>query len=255
MSTDKYNPEVVEVFSRAIERVKPTIPGKLLEILEQVDCFGYLWKDQSGICPEEECCLRRYCEVTYDVAEKISNVEDVKVRPLPVKTVILTKPEPVIVNKERKKPQENDKFYQRGYTAIGRPVDDLLRRFVHNVGYPKVLPKFWSFKNMRKGKYPGKVHIAVTASYHTLFINDFFVCRFWGNAAKFALLDVVERVAEYLDDAGFELLPIPTKGGAKFKPAFARVKLLTVEEVDKVVDCISKHYNVNFEKNRFLGVI
>lgn len=194
-------------FTKLVKIAKDKLPTKLATLVDNTTCFGILWEDSNGVCPEMECALRDSCRTVFTETAKLNYVEEEK-------SVIAPR-----------------QYERTEYVSVGRPIDEIARQFVHSLGYPQELPLNWNYHKMRKKVY-GKFNLVKTASYHGVFLNYNLSCRLWTNAATFGILDCSLEIAASLKDKGFSVSPIPEKNLAKSKPLTHRVYLKNIQDAE-----------------------
>jgi len=205
-----------------IKNAKQKLTLPMAKLADETPCFGILWEDESGVCPELKCQLRDDCE---DLFKKIAQHAQL---------ASTTELKPV-------------KHERAEYTPVGRTIDNLVRLFVHYLKYPKELPINWSYHKMKKKEYP-RYCLVKTASYHAVFVDYTMVCRFWTNAAAFGILDCVPELAIEFKNIGFQVGQIPEKNMPKSKPCTHRIYILKEEDAEKAASTLVSHYKCEDSK-------
>lgn len=202
-----------EQFLPVIDSVRQSVSAELSETIGNTECFGIYWRDASGVCPEYECILRERCSEVYEQVEAQEIKEFV-----PVRRTLSERPV------EPPKAETAAKHERHGYSYQGRPVDEMVKTLVESLGSPPTLPKNWSPRHFQsKYKELGRLLVAQTASYHVFLIDGKIVCRFWTNAANYALVDLSSLLVSFAQQAGFETMDITEKSRMKLSPCIGRM--------------------------------
>lgn len=259
--TQPHYPEVVELLKRDMAL-------ELQELTDDTTCFGHAWIDSDGECPEAgECALASFCKQAWKMVQvsrgrsamappQIQTISEPIPKPppkpdnpyvaahkgsiaKPSKARPLGRPK----NQERNKYANSTKFERKGYTDMGRKVDELVAVFVEGIGDPPHLPLIWNAKNFDE-KYSdlGPVVLSAARNFHTVHYEGIKVLRFWTNAAKHAIVDLtptlladVAAVAKTLGEDKYgnpQMEPptkVPTKSWDKLRPCTHRVIVRTPE--------------------------
>lgn len=203
-----------------IQEEMEKMEDKLLPVVYDTPCFGILWEDESGVCPENDCVLRKNCSNIFN-SQKAWELD--------------------IVASESTKIKPN-KYERNEYASLGRSVDELIRIFVHTLGYPKELPKRWSYHKLARGEYKERVLMSKMASYHSLIVDQEMVCRFWTNAASYAIVDVSSKLATLLIEKKYNISKIPEKSLIKSKPCQYRIYCLSEDDAALIANYIKELY-------------
>ena len=199
--------------------VLETLSEPVRLVVLNTPCFGIGWyAEESGICPETSCDIRKLCESTYGKLEQIEAEE--------------------LIVEEEVKPS---KYQRNEYASKGRLVDEYVRQFVHELGYPKVLNPQWSYHAMKRGEYGDGLLLTTRASYHGLFHNKQMILRFWTNAASFAIVDIHPVLVKGLTDKGFRVTKIPEKNLQKSKPCLYRVHCNSSDDAIKIANIVKQY--------------
>lgn len=197
-----------------IDNLKSLETQQVCDLITQTECFGILWKDDAGVCPEMECTLRSRCQTVHEAAQE---AQKDKYDPIPMRKSTLS---------ERvAEPVSEDKKHERvGYAYQGRPVDEMVRVLVESLGSPTTLPKNWSPRHFQsKYKDLGRLLVSQTASYHVFLVDGVIVCRFWTNAANLALVDLSSHLLSYAQRNGVDTFDVPKNSVTKLHPCTGRI--------------------------------
>jgi hypothetical protein len=298
-----------------IDRICELATDSIAGAIRQTPCFGHLWEDEAGICPEAgDCEIAPQCKSVYlevetkeepEVDEEpVTNSDGTQDRPEAVdafeaadvlgpdaskameEIVDATEPdpEPELVGasistpgalappkkkgrKSKKKPAANRPFvtpkkgkykgtgkYERhGYYDMGRPVDESIRRFVHELGYPFELPKNWSWAKLAVNfGDKGRVLLAKTTSYHAVIIDNRVVCRAWTNAAGYSIVDLSELLVAKLKTLKIPVEDIPkkSKDTKKYQSFEGRFYMKSVDDAERLAKWIKEAYKLGPKKKK-----
>ena len=230
----------------------------LADLARETHCFGHLWKDPEGICPSAgECAISGHCEAVYD---KVQNSDFGRLgkkrrkRRTPKAALIGEKQYLSFMGTEGKRVLDKpgarvrfkwkgtSKYARHGYADLGRPVDQSVRRMVHELGYPPLLEKNWSRKAFtKKYSHLGRIVMGQTTSYHVFIVDTQIVCRVWTNTAGHALVDLSALLVAKLKTSGEEVIPVPPKSHSKLHPCTGRVYCRDEDDAAKIsawiIDC------------------
>lgn len=263
-------------FLPVIERCYGLMGSTMAELAKQTSCFGHLWEDEEGPCPEaSKCDVAKHCkavflEVTTEELEEEVLEEEIE-QDLTVEEELdkeLAEEEPAkapemlssgLRSKSRKakkgitartprgKYKGTGKYTRHGYFDMGRPVDASIRRLMHELDYPEELPKNWSSTAIA-AKYPngGVLLVARTASYHSIIVGSALVCRAWTNAAGYSLVDLSPLLVAKLKTLNVPVTPLPAKSkDAKKYHAFAgRYYMKSEEDAERLANWIKQSYKL-----------
>lgn len=196
---------------------------EIAKAAEDQECFGHLWRDASGICPEVNCAVRSYCR---SVWEEVSSLKE---------------------NKKigRGKYRGSNKYNRHGYVSLGRDVDVYVRLLTHLLGYPASLPKNWTRLNFNK-KYShlGNMLVAPTVNYHLFIYEGTTICRFWTNAVRVVLVDLSQELISQIKlvDPSREIIPIPASSVRKLAPCTGRTYCNSEADVEQLASWINQLY-------------
>jgi hypothetical protein len=200
-------------------------------LVDQTPCYGSLWQDDNGTCPELECAIRKPCQEVFESVQVNERIEQLEER----------HPEAIVVNTKYKKAQ---------YTPLNRPVDLIVSSFKAGLGNPEYLPIDWSYHQLRRGDFEGRLHLAATVNYHLVLIDGLIVCRLWTNAANCALVDLSQNMEKAVTKVGFSIIPISDKILKKIRPCTGRIYCYDSSSAENIAKLILSIYNVGIvERN------
>ncbi len=231
MGGDDRPPEFKSVVDEAWRRASDT----LRPLIAKSTCFGHLWQDNTGPCPEApHCDIAQQCERVYLQVREPKPV--VPPEPAPAaRPPTLSDPGAPKPRRRGRPPKvlrgkwkDTGKYQRLGYQNVGRPVDQALAHFIQALGSPAALPKVWSPIHFEK-KYAalGRLVISQTASYTSVIIDGNTVVRFWTNAGNCALIDVVPelfKVVQTIKGTG-SVYQVPAGCEKKLRPCSHRFEL------------------------------
>lgn len=203
-----------------IEKAQKAMVKELAVLSLSTPCFGLLWEDENGVCPESACQLRNDCRTVFESVALEESLGS-------------TSPKPAT-------------HERNGYVSLGRSVDTFVRQFVHTLKYPPELPSNWSYRTMRAKQYDiGKFCIVKTASYHAVFVEHAMVCRFWTNAASYGMLDIVLELVPDYKIMGFDIGKIPEKSLTKSRPCEYRTYVTSEEDATLMAEQLRITYKLD----------
>ncbi len=179
-------------FAPSIHQLQESLPADQKENIEGQKCFGWLWEDETGVCPEDGqngdlCLLRSTCQVVWN---QVQTQRAARANQKKRKVIAPKKERP-----SQSKKKASDQFYRRGYEFYGRPVDTMAAAFMDALDDPPILPRIFNAANFDlKYGHLGPCTVTKTASYHGVYHRGTLVARFWTNAAKAAIIDIVPEV-------------------------------------------------------------
>lgn len=237
--------------------------GDLGDLARETHCFGHLWKDPEGICPSAgECEISAHCQAVY---EKVQNSDFGRLGKTPRKkrkkpAASLTGEEQYLsfmktgdrvldkADRTRFKWKGTSKYGRHGYVDMGRPVDQSVRRMVHELGYPPLLEKNWSRKAFaKKYSHLGRLVMGQTASYHVFMVDTQIVCRVWTAAAGHALVDLSELLVAKAKIVGEEVMPVPPRSHVKLHPCTGRMYCTDEDDAAKIANWIIDCYDLEVD--------
>jgi hypothetical protein len=268
----------VEPYPPIVDMLKRQLSLDMQKLVDESPCFGWLWVEDDGSqCPEEGCVLRSHCNQAWQMGQvdrglaAKSSAPATKEEPngangaelsyteahtvtigTPPKSRTGKKPTKVVRNKWK----GTGKYARRGYEDQGRRVDRYLAAFVAELGDPPRLPLVWNPTGFdAKFGHLGDVVIAATASYHAVLHKGTIVARFWTNASRRAIVDVVPELVNALKAYTDTLKPVPDekppmtppvpcpqKSWAKVKPCTHRVTVHSAEAAIAVAEVVRKRF-------------
>lgn len=265
---DNIAPHFLPIIQRMCEHMNPD----LAELAKGTECFGHLWEDSEGICPEaQDCLVATYCKAVFMEAAKTESstqehyappeVDDEEEEPEEeIEVPSIAQPgalKPVEKNRRKKKPKtkpiqrgvykDTPKYERHGYFDMGRPVDQSIRRFVHELNYPFELPKTWSRRTMLDNwGDQGKVLLAKTASYHTIFVDGNAAVRVWTSAAGYAIVDLSHILVAKYRSLGMPVAQIPPKSRntKKFAEFGGRTHIKNEEDAVRIANILKETYKI-----------
>ena len=234
-------------FVPAVRLLQRSLTSARVQAIEEQKCFGWMWEDETGVCPEDGedgndlCALRESCQATWNSVQtrRVSRTK---------KSNGTTAPKIGAVQKlrdlgvTRSKWQGTGKFERKGYEPQDRPVDEMVAAFMAALDHPYELPRIFNAANFKEkyGKY-GSCMVAKTASYHSLYHKGVLVARFWTNAAGAAIIDIIPEVVPPMlkasnsqgnNEQGLRVLTKPERVRPKMvkktKPCSHRIKVRSV---------------------------
>jgi hypothetical protein len=266
--------EIPADFLPVIQRAHKEMGPKNAAKAEETGCFGFLWKDEQGICEySSDCDVSLYCQAVWDeVNEEVTEAPQKTSKPVSKPAPAKPTPEPkppkakkasslatpvsqretkvLIKPAKRGKYKGTGQYVRHGYFDMGRPVDQLIRVLRVKLGEPPVLPKNWNWMKWEDDYQDlGKITMAQTSSYHTFLVDGKTVCRFWTNAAGSAIVDLSAllvaraRVEKVLVDA------VSPKMAKKLAPCVGRIRVKNDAEADRLAQWIRQGYNLSKPKS------
>jgi hypothetical protein len=271
----------VESYVPLIESVKAQVDDKTSDFIDNSPCFGWLFSDEDGECPEDKCAIRQYCEI-------------VKNQHLAGLSSLYTVDDDLLDENAWKKTSYKNgirrgkwkklgipKFIRTGYEPSGRWVDTLATGFIQELGTIPVLPKIWHNSNFyNKYKHLGSVVSARTSSYISIILmprdnsaeeesEGVTIVRFWTITPWHAVVDVVPELVDDIKQLSYTLgtvqlhtikpnalkssqlvkqleVPVRVKEKCKDKhyPCTHRVTLRTTTAVKCLVDLVKNKYEL-----------
>lgn len=228
--------DIPEIFLPLIKEKCTQVEGKISILINKQPCFGHLWEDENGICPEFECVLREHCKEVYEKAKKLHKEEINK----PINTTIVK-----LFNKEIDLTKKRKKHERLGYLFKGTIADVLAHEFILSLGDPATLPYNWSKYNYNENYgHLGRLLVSKTASFHAVLIEGIIVCRFWTNAKSIALVDVSQELEDLARSHGVEIVVVSEKSKSKINPCVSRIHCTSVNRARQIATWIKTAYNV-----------
>lgn len=261
--------EIIEIpthFLPLIGRAYKEMGPQNATLARETGCFGHLWADDQGTCPEsDQCEIALYCRAVYEEAmerEEEANKPPPPPPPAPdtvppAKTLRKGKPLASTAEERKKrrrkknrgKHKDTTRYKRHGYYDMGRPVDQFIRITRVRLGEPPVLPKNWIWTKWdAEYKKLGKLTLTQTASYHTFLIKGTPVCRFWTNAAGHAIVDLTALLVERAKVERVRVRPIPKKMGKKGLAYAGRIHVADEEMADNLASWIRQAYNLRIKR-------
>jgi hypothetical protein len=256
----KLGKDVPVEFVPFILKVLPTLDPSLAKQVPGSSCFGHMWTDEEGTCPEEECNLRAHCETLYNEVrfpQTVITPKKVAAPPTPVPAPTVGTPAAAnrslaATTPKRGKYKGTGKYERWGYHDLGRPVDQMIRMLVVALGEPKELPKNWSPVHFERGLYKDhRITIARTASYHTFLVDGKTALRFWTNAAGNAIVDLSAAMVIAVKQAGIDVMDISPAMQRKLAPCTGRIYCKDDKEAERLAAFIVDIYSIdNIKKGK-----
>jgi hypothetical protein len=265
-----------------VELLKRQMRLELQRLTDEQACFGD-WMADNEACPEAaDCDLSSFCKQAWQMASVEAGIS-AKPPPPP-------EPEPelaeAIVSEfaqgdpkaraalraqesakrtKRHKYAGQEKYTRTGYDPAGtRNVDKCVAAFVAALGNPDKLPRIWNRGEVKQelAKTDFLV-ISATKSYHAVMWQGTVIARFWTNAAKHGLVDLVTElivpVKSYITtvkwkDEGKKTKPpitmpvkCPANSWMKLRPCTHRVTVRTPETAAGVAKAIVTKFGIRAE--------
>jgi len=133
-------------FEEEIARIRRAQSPAVLEAIDASPCFGRQWyvdqyddpngEEESGICPEDGCDLREWCQLVWQRASQQQLDQSTESPPERAEEVLLKRPG---------KKRLDGKYLRHPYISTGRPVDKLAHRVWELLGGPPELPTTWTY--------------------------------------------------------------------------------------------------------------
>lgn len=262
-----------------VELLKRQMAVELQRLTDSQECFG-CWLEDGEECPETECDLATYCQQAWNM-ERVEAGRSAKPEPKPAPTVVPPAPplETAIESEfakgdskaraalrakesakrtERHKYAGQEKYSRKGYQNLGRNSDKCVAAFVKALGNPRRLPKVWNREGAKEAlEKSDELVISATKSYHAVMWQGTVVARFWTNASKAAIIDLVTELVPPVK--GFiatvswgadEKPPItppakcPANSWMKLRPCTYRVTVRTPTAAKGVATAIKAKYGI-----------
>lgn len=273
-------------YAPVVLKVRATLESGLALVLDQTECFGWMWKDESGICPvAKECDLASACARTYEEVQlRVAAAKELEQHdPAALEQAKMAETKAAVKANEdleadaqsaakpkdkgrkldkkvkvavvRGKWKGTGKFARTGYVNQARPVDIALQRMLVVFEDPPVLPMNWNPTNFATKWAPlGKLLTSRTSSYHAFLVNGVCVLRYWTNSANHALIDVVPELLDRVKNLPvLNLQPVSPGSLKKHRPCTYRFMLSATDKLevfDTLADEVMKHFKLRVGKKK-----
>ena len=238
-------------YKKHVEDMKRRLP--VVEQRNQIDetpCFAWLWRDDSGECPETACALRPFCQQTWNQAQvaaipqkEVETISEIFSKPIDSKprSRVLKAPAP----KRRGRYKNSSKYDRTGYKDESRPVDRYSEVFFKALGNPSIVSGPYTVA----GDVRHTIAVKQTKSYHAFIHNGVVHARMWMNTPKRATVDLVAELVTPVVNALQKLksgedyhkpTKIPEGSWLKVRPCTYRVALLSEEAAEVAGNAIRK---------------
>lgn len=168
------------------------------QLVPKFPCFGYLWQDENGVCPQEACKLREGCEKTYTEYQESFVPKENLVRE------VKKTPKHVDFTKKYKNPADQ-KYQRKGYRYKDAKIDVFIVLFKMLVGFPRRMPS--AFHSRDKDYFVetyGKFAYTMNTTNHGFFYKLKLVVRIWNGKGKTLSIDVSPNIYKLAVKYGFK---------------------------------------------------
>ncbi len=270
-------------YDEVVPLLKRDMALELQELTDETPCFGHAWRDEDGECPDAvDCDLASFCKQAWNMVQVTigqNTTAPVVPPPKPQVVPVPVNPEPnpyveahkgSIAKTSRKRPlgkdttkktrnkfKNSDKYTRKGYEDLGRTVDDLVAEFIEELGDPPRMPLVWNATNFdKKFSELGPVVVSAPRNYHTVIHEGTTVVRFWTNAARHAIVDLVPELVHGSNELAVKLgagrggrshmdapVKVSEKSLTKAAPCTHRVIVRTKDAAKELAQLVRKQYS------------